>query len=131
MTRIHIRNVILTLALLVLLTGSVSADVVEAGSQIDATLTSVTTHLSTSTVNNEPGSPVSLSYDISAQGITRPDGTYVPMSGSVTAYISAHLAGSRNSPGTIAGDLSYHDITTASGLVRSFKKTMTYQSDTA
>lgn len=126
MTSKLVRNIIISLALLILLTGSVSADVVQAGSSFDATLTSVTTHLDARIVGDDPDSPVVLNYDISATGITRPDGTTTPMSGSAVAYIRAHITGSRNGNGQ-AEDLSYSDISKASGLISSFQKSIAYR----
>jgi len=95
MTSKRVGNVIISLALLILLTGSVSADIVQAGSSIDATLTSVTTHLDAGIVGDDPDSPVILNYDISAQGITKPGVTTEPMSGSVSAFARALITGGR------------------------------------
>ncbi len=106
MTSKRFSTIILTLALLILLNGSVSADVVHAGSSIDATLTSVTTHLDARMVGDDPDSPVVLNYDISANGITMPDGTAVPMSGSAVAYVRAHLISGRDSSGHTSQDLT-------------------------
>ena len=126
----RVGNVIISLALLILLTGSVSADIVQVGSSIDATLTSVTTHLDSRIVSADPDSPISLNYDISAKGITRSDGTTVPMSGSVTAYVRAHIIGGRDGSGSTAEDLTYSDITRASGLINSFQKSIAYRGGT-
>jgi len=126
MTLNRVGNIIISLALLILLTGSVSADVVQAGSHIDATLTSVTTHLDTRIVGDNPDSPVVLNYDISAKGITRSDGTTVPMSGSAMAYVRAYISGGRDSTGSNTAELSYSDISKASGLISSFQKSIAY-----
>jgi|WetSurMetagenome_2_1015567.scaffolds.fasta_scaffold63642_2 hypothetical protein len=127
MTSKRVCNIIISLALMILLTGSVSADVVQAGSSFDATLTSITTHLDARIVGDDPGSPVVLNYDVSAKGITRPDGTIVPMSGSAVAYIRAHITGSQAGSGSNAGDLTYSDLTKASGLISSFQKSIAYR----
>jgi len=127
MTSKSVCNIIISLALLILLTGSVSADVVQAGSSIDATLTSVTTHLDAKILGDDPDSPVVLNYDISATGITRHDGTTVPMSGSAVAYVRAYITGSKNGSGSNAGELTYSDITKASGLITSFQKSVAYR----
>ena len=126
MNRKRVGNVIISLALMILLTGSVSADVVQAGSHIDATLTSVTTHVDTKIVSDNPDSPVVLNYDISAKGISRPDGTTTPMSGSAMAYVRAYITGGRDSTGSNARELSYSDISKASGLISSFQKSIAY-----
>jgi hypothetical protein len=130
MNRKRVGNVIISLALLILLTGSVSADIVQVGSSIDATLTSVTTHLDSGMVSADPDSPSSINYDISAKGITRPDGTTVPMSGSVTAYVRAHITDSRDGSASSASDLTYSDVTRASGLISSFQKSIAYHAGT-
>jgi hypothetical protein len=127
MTITRVGNVIISLALLILLTGSVSADIVQAGSSIDATLTSVTTHLDAKVVGDDPDSPVVLNYDISAKGITRPDGSTTPMSGSAEAYVRAYITGGRDASGSNAGVLTYSDITKASGLISSFQKSIAYR----
>ncbi len=123
----RVGNIIISLALLILLTGSVSADVVKAGSSIDTTLTSVTTHLDATIVGNGPDSPVVLNYDISAHGVNRPDGTTVPMTGSVMAFVRAHITGARDGSGRTSQDLTYSGITTASGLINSFQKSIAYR----
>jgi len=122
----RVGNVIITLALLILLTGSVSADIVKVGSSFDATLTSVSTHLGTTIVGDQD-SPISLNYDISATGMTLPDGSTMPMSGSVTAYIRAHTTGGCDGSGRPGQELTYSEITTASGLINSFQKSIAYR----
>jgi hypothetical protein len=123
----RVGNVIIGLALLILLTGSVSADVVQVGSSIDATITSFTTHLDAKIVGADPDSPAVINYEISAQGITRPDGTTQPMSGSAVAYIRAHITSGRDGYGGTSQDLTYSDITKVSGLINSFQKSMSYK----
>ena len=127
MTSKRVGNVIISLALLILLTGSVSADIVQAGSSIDATFTSVTTHLDTKIVGDNPDSPLVLNYDVSAKGITRPDGTTAPMSGSAVAFIRVHITGGRDGSGRVSQDLTYSDTTKVSGLISSFQKTIAYR----
>jgi hypothetical protein len=127
MTSKSVGNVIISLALLILLTGSVSADVVQVGSSIDATLTSFTTHLDARVVGADQDSPPVINYEISAKGITRPDGTTVPMSGSAVAYIRAHITGGRSGYGGTSQDLTYSDITKVSGLISSFQKSIAYK----
>lgn len=127
MTSKRVGNVIISLLLLILLTGTVSADVVQAGSSFDATLASITTHLDMGMVSDDPGSPVVLDYEVSAQGITSPDGSTTPMIGSAEAYIKAHTYGDRYNSGMNTGELTYSDTTRASGLISSFRKSVTYR----
>ena len=127
MTCTRAGNIIISLALLILLTGGVSPNVVNAGSSIDTTLTSVTTHLDATFVGNDLDSPVVLNYDISAQGLNRPDGTTVPMTGSVTAFVRAHITGARDGSGRTSQDLTYSGITSASGLNNSCQKSIAYR----
>jgi ribosomal protein S6E (S10) len=122
----HVGNVITGIALLILLTGSVSADVVQVGSSIDATITSFTTHLDAKIAGAD--SPAVINYEVSAKGITQPDGTIVPMRGSAVAYIRAHITGGHDSNGGgIRQDLTYSDITKVSGLINSFQKSIAYK----
>ena len=125
MTSNRVGSVIISLALLLLLTGSVSADVVQAGSSIDATLTSVITHLDATIMGMT--SQRYLNYDISAHGLARPDGTTVPMTGSVTAFVRAHIMGARDGSGLPGQDLTYSDITSASGQINRFQKSIAYR----
>ena len=86
--------VLIATAMLLALTGTVMADTAaSAGSTIDAGLTSVTTDLSTGFIGTDPSVPVSLNYGVSATGIALPDGTYAPMTGTATAFFTAHLQG--------------------------------------
>lgn len=130
MTSNHVGGVIISIVLLVLLTGSVTAGsitfgLVEAGSSFDATTGSVTTHVGSGMVNDNPADPVTLGYDISAGGITIPDGSTTPMAGSVEAYVRAHTMNGHYRSSLNSGELTYSDVTMASGLISSFRKTIT------
>jgi hypothetical protein len=120
-------NIITGIALLILLTGSVSADVVQVGSSIDATITSFTTHLDAKIAGADQDSPAVINYEISAKGITQPDGTTVPMSGSAVAYIRAHITSGCDGYSGTSQDLTYSDITKVSGLINSFQKSIAYK----
>jgi hypothetical protein len=113
--------------MLMALTGSVMADVASAGSTVDTQLTSVTTQLSAGFVGTDPSTPVSLNYGISAKGITLADGTYAPMTGTATAFFTAHIQGGDSSTGTKSSDITYSEFASASGLINSFSKSFSYQ----
>jgi hypothetical protein len=119
----------------------------QAGSSIDTTLTSVVTHADDRFVGTDSTFPVVLDYQINAQGITLSDGTSSPMIGSVSAYLKLHVQEARNnsyayatnghgSPQLIpivlnpvkSEDLVYSEMSSASGLVSKFSKSMSYQS---
>jgi len=110
------------------LTGSVMADSsARAGSTTDTQLASVTTQLSTRFVGTDPDVPVTLNYAVSAKGITLADGTYVPMTGTATAFFTAHVQGGDGSTGEKATDIYYSEYASASGLINSFSKSFSYQ----
>ncbi len=114
--------------MLMALTGTVMADsAASAGSTIDAGLTSVNTQLSAGFIGTDPTVPVSLNYEVSATGITLPDGTYAPMTGTATAFFTAHLQGGDSSTGVKATDITYSEYASASGLITSFSKSFSYQ----
>ena len=82
-------------------------NIVQAGSSIDTTLTSVVTSADTRFIGTDATIPVVLNYNIAAKGITLSDGTSSPMIGSVSAYIKAHVQEARNSSATKSQDLVY------------------------
>lgn len=119
--------VLIAIAMLMALTGSVLADsAIGAGSTTDTQVSSVTTHLEAGFVGTDPGVPVTLNYGISAKGITLADGTYVPMTGTATAFFTAHLQGG-DSTGIKSSDITYSEYSSASGLINSFSKSFSYQ----
>jgi hypothetical protein len=123
-----VRVVLIAIAMLVALTGSVLADsAVGAGSTTDTQVASVTTQLSAGFIGTDPGVPVTLNYGISAKGITLADGTYMPMTGTATAFFTAHLQGGDGSTGTKSSDITYSEFSSASGLINSFSKSFSYQ----
>jgi hypothetical protein len=119
--------ILIALAMLMALTGGVMADGASAGSTADAQLASVTTHLSAGFIGTDPSTPVSLNYAVSAQGITLADGTYAPMTGTATAFFTAHIQGGADSTGLKATDIYYSEFASASGLINSFSKSFSYQ----
>ena len=120
--------VLIGIALLIALTGTVLADsAASAGSSTDAQLTSVTTHVSAGFVGTDPDVPVTLNYGVSATGITLADGTYAPMTGTATAFFTAHLQGGDASTGAKSTDVYYSEYSSASGLINSFSKSFSYQ----
>jgi hypothetical protein len=117
---------IVAVALLAGLPGTVMADEVHAGSSTGASVASVVTHLSAGFIGSGPGNPVTLNYAISAKGITLADGTYVPMSGDVSAFFSVHSMGGRDMSGVMSKALEYREFSSASGLISSFSKSVSY-----
>jgi len=102
-------------------------NIVQAGSSIDTSLASVVTNANTRFIGTDATIPVTLNYNIAAEGITLGNQTS-PMIGSVSAYIKAHVQEARNSSSTKSEDLTYSETSSASGLINGFSKSMSYQS---
>lgn len=121
-------------------------NIVQAGSAFDTTLTSTVTNANDRFVGTDSTFPVVMNYNIAAKGITLSDGTSSPMIGSASAFLKVHVQEARsvdtirepNIPGTPdltvtlppikSEDLVYSETSTASGLISSFSKSMSYQS---
>ncbi|MCX6694204.1 MAG: hypothetical protein NT074_06625 [Methanomicrobiales archaeon] len=110
-------------------------NIVTAGSNMDVTQVNVVTNANDRFVNGNGDYPVTLHYDISAKGFTLEDGTTVPAMGGVSAFVRAHIMEGREASinpvnGQIlkAADLTYSELTTASGLIYNFNKVIDYQS---
>ena len=110
-------------------------NIAEAGSAFDTTLTSTVTSANDRFVGTDSINPVILNYNINAQGITLGDQSS-PMIGSASAYLKVHVQEARNTTDpaftewdrTKAEDLAYSETSSASGLISSFGKSMSYQS---
>jgi hypothetical protein len=103
-------------------------NIVQAGSSIDTSLTSVVTSANTRFIGTDATFPVVLNYNIAAKGITLSDGTSSPMIGSVSAFVKAHIQEARNNTTVRSEDLVYSETSSASGLINSFTKSISYQS---
>jgi hypothetical protein len=101
-------------------------NIVQAGSSIDASLVSVVTSASNRFIGTDSTFPVTLNYNIAAQGITIGNQSS-PMVGSVSAFVKAHIQEARNGTGKTE-DMQYSETSSASGLISSFKKSVSYQS---
>ena len=119
-------------------------NIVEAGSSIDTTLTSVVTSADDRFVGTDSGIPMALDYAIDAKGITTGNSSS-PMIGSGSAYLKMHTQEARqpnltaadgtfNSPDYVSSwtlksqDLAYSETSSASGLISDFNKEMHYRS---
>jgi hypothetical protein len=102
--------------------------ILQAGSTFDTTLTSTATSADTRFVGTDATIPVVLNYNVAAKGITLSDGTSSPMIGSVSAYLKVHVQEARNMSPTKSEDLVYSETSSASGLINSFSKSMSYSS---
>jgi hypothetical protein len=110
-------------------------NIVTAGSAMDVTQVNVVTNANDRFVNVNGDYPVTLHYDIAAKGFTLEDGTTVPAMGSMSAFVRAHIMEGREASvdavtGQIykAEDLTYSELTTASGLIYNFNKAIDYTS---
>ena len=120
-------------------------NIVQAGSSLDTTLTSTVTSADTRFVGTDATIPVVLDYTINAEGISLGSQSS-PMIGSVSAYLKVHVQESRNessvssSLGAItfmypdpldsqkSEDLTHSELSTASGLINQFSKSVSYTS---
>jgi len=102
-------------------------NIVQAGSGFDSTLTSTVTNANDRFVGTDSTFPVTLNYNVASKGITLSDGTSSAMIGSASAFLKVHVQEARNSTTTKAEDLVYSETSTASGLINSFSKSMSYQ----
>jgi hypothetical protein len=117
-------------------------NIVQAGSSMDTTLTSVVTSANDRFVGTDSTFPVVLNYNINAEGLTIGSQSS-PMIGSVSAFMKVHVQEARSNntktlvfndiPASItldpirSEDLVYSETTSASGLVSKFSKSMSYQ----
>ena len=103
-------------------------NIVQAGSSFDSTLTSTVTNANDRFVGTDSTFPVTLNYNVASKGITLSDGTSSPMIGSASAYLKVHVQEARNTSTTKSEDVVYSETSTASGLINSFAKSVSYQS---
>jgi hypothetical protein len=101
--------------------------IIKAGSHVDSEYISLATQASSRTIMAGIDIPVTLRYNINAHGITTANGV-VPAQGSVSAYMRVHNQGGSGDSLTKASDFQYQDTSSASGIINSFTKYMTYQS---
>jgi hypothetical protein len=105
-----------------------TCDIVVAGSEMDVTEASVTSQSSARTTSSSCDTPVELSYSADIRGINQTPGDMNGEAvGSATIYVDAHLQeglGNETAKGT---DVTYSDVTSASGLF-DLAKDITYTS---
>ena len=102
-------------------------NIVQAGSSFDSTLTSTVTSANDRFIGTDSTFPVVLNYNVASTGITLGNQSS-PMIGSASAYLKVHVQEARNMTPTKSEDLAYSEISTASGLISGFSKSMSYQS---
>jgi hypothetical protein len=116
-------------------------NVVMTGSSVDVSLASISTSAGERFVSATADVPVVQAYSISLRGITSTDGT-ADATGSARAFMIAHLQDGRmldvTREGALAGvseweavkaeDLSYSNAVSASGIIKAFSQSYTYQS---
>jgi hypothetical protein len=93
-------------------------EVVVAGSSMDVSEVSAHTSSDARVISNTPGTPVTLDYEISAQGInqTTPGDVTNAAVGSATAYVSGKIESSTGNNTAQGADMEYHDVTSVDGL---------------
>jgi len=104
---------------------------VNAGSSFDLLQGSIASQAQARTVSANPAVPVALNYNVGLQGLTNgPSGTN-PAIGSAAAFFNGHIEQSRINSTNKSSDLVFSQSSTASGLINSFTKSMSYQSGMA
>lgn len=115
--------------------------IAQTGSKVDVYIASLSTNAQSRSVGSMKegedywppvpivdGPPVEMDYRINLVGL----GTGNAAEGSATAYFKAHkLEGSRECPSGFTGagqEITYNEVTTASGSIMKFQKIMNYQS---
>jgi hypothetical protein len=115
-------------------------NIVMSGSSADISTGSISTSTGVRFIASSAEIPVTETYLVSARGVTGPNGN-TDASGTITAFIKAHLqeGTEQQVPRRFitdflgftpvkAEDLSYAEISTASGTISSFTKNIQYQS---
>ena len=125
-------------------------NIVQTGSAFDLTVGSVTTGANNRFVGTDATIPVVQNYNINVKPYNTAAGQ-IPATGAVTAYIKTHMQEARGqdatnystttggeevitmswmvySPPAKAEDLMYSETTSASGIISTFSKSMSYQS---
>ena len=125
-------------------------NIVQAGSQYDLTVGSVTTSANDRFVGTDATNPVVLNYAINVKPYGTSQGQ-IPASGSTMAYVKAHIQEARDynnvtmifGPSMVPGsvvipssplkveDLTYSESSSAQGTITSFNKVIAYQSGKA
>jgi hypothetical protein len=116
-------------------------NVVMTGSKVDVSLASVSTSASERFVSATADVPVVQAYSISGKGVTSSEGS-ADAAGSMSAFMNAHLQDGRMLDSSAlfadivsdaykpvkAEDVSYVNSASASGIIKAFSQSYTYQS---
>jgi hypothetical protein len=101
---------------------------VQAGSSFDLAQGSIASQAQARTVSSNPMVPVALNYNVGLQGLNNGPVITTPAIGSAAAFFNGHIEQGRvNSTGK-SSDLTFSQRSTASGLITSFTKSMSYVS---
>ena len=108
--------------------GGSTNSIIRAGSTLDVTEVSAHTTSDARAVTDSAGTPVTLDYSISAQGINQTPGDIsTGASGTATAYVDANLQGGGVNATSPDGTVDYHDVTSVDGLF-DLAKSVSYSS---
>ncbi len=100
-------------------------NIVQMGSSMDVTLVSAETSAADRFVAATADVPNVVTYSISAKGLSAGNQT-IPALGTVSAFMKAHIMEARGDSSDKSEDLTYSETSTASGLINSFSKSMSY-----
>jgi hypothetical protein len=100
-------------------------NIVQMGGSMDVTLVSAETAASDRFVAATADVPNVVTYSIAAKGMTV-DSTNVPAMGTVSAFMKTHIMEARGDSDDKSEDLTYAETSTASGLINSFSKSMSF-----
>ncbi len=100
-------------------------NIVQMGSTMDVTLVSAETAASDRFVAATADIPNVVAYSIAAKGLTV-EGSTLPAIGTVSATMKAHIMEARGDSDDKSEDLTYSEASSASGLINSFSKSMSF-----
>jgi hypothetical protein len=107
---------------------SAGVSIVIAGSSMDVTEVSVHSSSSATAITDTPGTPVSLDYSFSAQGINQTPGDLSTGAvGSASVYVSANIQTGDANATAPDSKTEYHEITSVDGLFE-LAKSISYSS---
>ena len=103
-------------------------NIVQMGSKYDLTTGSVAYTADERFVGLDASTPVVMNYNINVKPYTIQDQGTSPAMGMTSAYIKAHIEEARGGNTSKAEDLTYSEISSASGRISAFTKEISYSS---
>jgi hypothetical protein len=101
-------------------------NIVQVGSTYDLTVGSITTAANEHFIQTDSTNPVFLNYEINVKPYSTKAGQ-IPATGSVGAYIKAHMQENGNINNTVSQEVTHSDSTSATGMISGFSKKIQWQ----